>query len=97
MLDSYTYLKVLTPDFESGFRSPSREEGNIRNCCPSKMPKLETKADTTYMLQLPKVSFRVVDDGQASISQTGVKSVSCLLSFNENKLNIVGAMQVVWL
>jgi hypothetical protein len=42
------------------------------------MPKFETKADTSYMLQLPKVSFRIVDDEQASISQTGVKSVRSL-------------------
>jgi len=76
MLDSDSYLKVPILKLEPAFRSASREEEIIPDCCPSKMPKLETKADTNYMLQLPKVSFRVVDDGQASISHTGVKSVS---------------------
>jgi hypothetical protein len=77
MLDSYSYLKVPILKLEPAFRSASRKGEFILNRSPSRMPKLETKADTSYMLQLPKVSFRVVDDGQASISQTGVKSVSC--------------------
>ena len=76
MLDSYSYLKLPILKLVPAFGSASREVGSITTYCPSRMPKLETKADTNYMLQLPKVSFRVVDDGQASISQTGVKSVS---------------------
>jgi hypothetical protein len=76
MLDSYSYLKVLIFKLEPALLSASREAGFIPNHWASTMPKLETKADTSYMLQLPKVSFRVADDGQASISQTGVKSVS---------------------
>jgi len=61
------------------------------------MPKLESKADTNYQLQLPKVSFRVVDDGQASISQTGVKSVSRSADDKCYLADHGGAMQVLWM
>lgn len=40
------------------------------------MPKLESKADTSYQLQLPKVSFRIVVDEHATLAHKGVKSVS---------------------
>lgn len=40
------------------------------------MPKLESKADTAYQLQLPAVSFRVIDDDKTLLAPAGIRSVS---------------------
>ena len=39
------------------------------------MPQLSSAADTKYQLQLPKVSFRVVEDGKSLTLPAGVHSV----------------------
>lgn len=43
------------------------------------MPKLESLADAKYQLQLPTVSFRVIDDDKSLLVPAGVHSVSQLI------------------
>jgi hypothetical protein len=75
----------------------SLPEQSVDSSKRGKMPKLESKADTNYQLQLPKVSFRVIDDGQASLSHTGVRSVSWPQRVFSNQADCIGAESFVWM